>query len=933
MFVKVTDEIQKAAHELINTGFSVVPFSISKKGDTWDKTARLSEWIALRTHPLTAHEFMQLAAQGHTRNGTLELTPGVSINGIAIICGKPSGCLEAIDVDTKNDKSGKLWETLSISIQTDPILEGIYKELIIERSVSGGYHIIYKAPDLPAAKVVLAHNEDKDELIAQHGAEKTLIIVPPTEGYTKVQNALTDDIPILTTQERDRLLQICRELDQSPAKPAAPPAPRLRLPSDTFNPEGKRAHEAEDYNHQTTTEGLSQLLQEHGWSVASRRGPNRDIIRMKRPGGTSADSAQITPKGTAYENGTRHTEITFFYVFSTSASPFGQRAYTPFQVYQTLEHGGNYGAAIAALKAKGYGAQTFTDIPQELGREVVLTDTPARLQSLRELGYKAVLCQGPINEAQAADLTARGVLNFTLCLENIPDVYAVFAPIIKAGGCPYLAAEPTKISIDRAKPHYRYFLDSVLSVYPLTEADADKNATLVTDEIVRYGGRLGALDRDKLIGEAISVLAPFGITKQTLEQAAAEMRAIERQKQQDAELAQGLEIAQGMMQNGKGAEALALLDTLGRTLRIKAQEVNADTLIAIDTEDSIREILAKSKKDIETGYKVRYDDMEVNGPGTGRKPEALSLPSGALTIIAARTSHRKTGLMLNMALNIAQRNREDVPGDVYFLTYEEDAAELYVKALNIYIDADLDHNNLDYIRSYYRKSHQNRDSDVFMTRKESFYHDLVTTGRLKIKGLDGTFTSTTLAAAVDNMMRVAKPAPAVLFVDYIQLIGTDRDIENRQAKLAQVCTELRELAKRVGIPVVLGAQFNRQVGQEGDIESSKIREAGDIEHEANLVIGLWDRAFTREGKTETKNGKQTTTGGHLDRNGNPAKKQPGTLYVEVLKGRNIGTGGYAELTYNPKTGKIYPYVADGGHGLGAHSNPNKPLSKHDKARG
>jgi replicative DNA helicase len=394
-----------------------------------------------------------------------------------------------------------------------------------------------------------------------------------------------------------------------------------------------------------------------------------------------------------------------------------------------------------------------------------------------------------------------------------------------------------------------------------------------------------------------------------------------------------LEIAQGMMQNGKGAEALALLDTLGRTLRIKAQEVNADTLIAIDTEDSIREILAKSKKDIETGYKVRYDDMEVNGPGTGRKPEALSLPSGALTIIAARTSHRKTGLMLNMALNIAQRNREDVPGDVYFLTYEEDAAELYVKALNIYIDADLDHNNLDYIRSYYRKSHQNRDSDVFMTRKESFYHDLVTTGRLKIKGLDGTFTSTTLAAAVDNMMRVAKPAPAVLFVDYIQLIGTDRDIENRQAKLAQVCTELRELAKRVGIPVVLGAQFNRQVGQEGDIESSKIREAGDIEHEANLVIGLWDRAFTREGKTETKNGKQTTTGGHLDRNGNPAKKQPGTLYVEVLKGRNIGTGGYAELTYNPKTGKIYPYVADGGHGLGGHSNPNKPLSKHDKARG
>lgn len=919
MRIPITPEVHQAAIELIGAGFSIVPMSIGDNSETkkTDKLPCIKNWIPLRTRPLTAKDFEDLLNTGKTETGIELQIRQHGINAIAIIPGAISGCLEALDIDLKNDTPDEagndLWNKLSISIAYDEILGGIYKELIIERSRSGGYHIMYRTPELLPGKIHLAKTEKEDELIAVHGHESVLIIVAPSEGYTPIKNALTDEIPILTHEQRDRLFEICRELDRSGKyKGYTDTAPIQTYIADAFTPEGERAYEADEYNHRTTPEALSSLLVAHGWTKGTT--DQKGVIKMLRPGdSTNGHSAYISPPGTPYEKGTKRTSITMFSVFSHSAAPFevakndgNKRAYTPFDVYKLLEHGGNYPQASAALKGEGYGAQTFKNVPQELGREVVITDNENALLALRKLGYKVVQTQGPINQRQAEDLTAKGVKNFILCLEDVTDVYASFAPIIAARGTAYLAQAATPQAIDTAKPYYRYFLDDLQGKYPLDGPKADQNQNLVSEEVVRFAGKIDdPTDRDRLLSEALSVLSPFGITKASLEEVARNIRKNRIEKENAEKIARGIEEVKNKLEKGGPGAALEKMEALNRSIRAHAQEANVDSLLEIDSEDSIREVLERRTEDIETGYRIRYDDGDVNGAGTYRKPEELRLPSAALTIIAARTSHRKTGLMLNMALNIAGGSREKVPGDVYFLTYEEESADLYVKLLNIYIDADLDGNNLDYIRSFYRKGHTSRENRAFMEGREKFFGSLVKTGRLRVKGLDGTYTSESLSAAVDNLMRAAKPAPSVIFIDYIQLIGTDRDIENKQLKLQQICTELRELAKRAAIPIVLGAQFNRLVAQEGDLDSSKIREAGDIEQEANLVLGLWDRAFTREGKTENaKNGTQKTTGGHLDRNGNPAKKEPGVLYVEVLKGRNIGVGGYAELTYNPKTGRI-----------------------------
>ena len=118
---------------------------------------------------------------------------------------------------------------------------------------------------------------------------------------------------------------------------------------------------------------------------------------------------------------------------------------------------------------------------------------------------------------------------------------------------------------------------------------------------------------------------------------------------------------------------------------------------------------------------------------------------------------------------------------------------------------------------------------------------------------------------------------------------------SKQLELQDICEALREVAIQTGLPIILGAQFNRTVDQEGAMDSGKIREAGDIEQTADLVLGLWDRNFTKQDDT------------HKDRRGKKAKHEPGVLYVEVLKGRTTGAGAYAELPYNGNTWKIKNY--------------------------
>lgn len=51
---------------------------------------------------------------------------------------------------------------------------------------------------------------------------------------------------------------------------------------------------------------------------------------------------------------------------------------------------------------------------------------------------------------------------------------------------------------------------------------------------------------------------------------------------------------------------------------------------------------------------------------------------------------------------------------------------------------------------------------------------------------------------------------------------------------------LKDCAIRTGLSIVLSAQYNREVMNIAHMSEKRIREAGDIEHIASMILGLWN---------------------------------------------------------------------------------------------
>jgi hypothetical protein len=100
---------------------------------------------------------------------------------------------------------------------------------------------------------------------------------------------------------------------------------------------------------------------------------------------------------------------------------------------------------------------------------------------------------------------------------------------------------------------------------------------------------------------------------------------------------------------------------------------------------------------------------------------------------------------------------------------------------------------------------------------------------------------------------------------------------------------MKNCAIDTGLPILISAQFNREVQSVEEMHATKISEAGDIERIANLLLGLWNLKFRPSVK-----GKNNTD-----------FTPENVLYIEVLKGREIGVGHSVRFGYDGNLGKIY----------------------------
>lgn len=77
-----------------------------------------------------------------------------------------------------------------------------------------------------------------------------------------------------------------------------------------------------------------------------------------------------------------------------------------------------------------------------------------------------------------------------------------------------------------------------------------------------------------------------------------------------------------------------------------------------------------------------------------------------------------------------------------------------------------------------------------------------------------------------------------VFIDYIQKIKNKEKFGTRQLELANTSGAILEIAKRSSIPIILGAQLGRSPDSKDKVKLENLREAGDLEQDANLVLGI-----------------------------------------------------------------------------------------------
>ena len=305
----------------------------------------------------------------------------------------------------------------------------------------------------------------------------------------------------------------------------------------------------------------------------------------------------------------------------------------------------------------------------------------------------------------------------------------------------------------------------------------------------------------------------------------------------------------------------------------KEQSNNQDQQFAFLLENNTEAKLITKFKNlipgIETGYPIGERD--------------LIFPGGAITILAGATGHGKTTAMINLSLGAIRKNPNL---SVYFFTVEESEEFVEAQFLNICMNKQLnDGRNREAIIHYFHAA-STEQADLlkyiktemradFEQNKATYYKEIIDQGRLRIFSPEGDAKD-----LIEQIKWLKKNTNVGLIcIDYIQLLRLqEKSQSSRQEELKEICLQLNACAKQTGLPIVVAAQFNREVQREEDMSPQRIGEAGDIERAGNIIIGMWNRNFD--------------------------ENKHNVISFTVLKGRRIGIGHKSVFSFDGNTGVI-----------------------------
>lgn len=188
---------------------------------------------------------------------------------------------------------------------------------------------------------------------------------------------------------------------------------------------------------------------------------------------------------------------------------------------------------------------------------------------------------------------------------------------------------------------------------------------------------------------------------------------------------------------------------------------------------------------------------------------------GELIIIGARPSTGKSGLGFQLATNVAKY------GKSHIFSLEMDHESIVSRQLAITLNRQLDYVQkigLDQVDLAYGQSELKKLNCVIDDRSSLNINQIVDAIEMQNK----------------------KCKTDLVVIDYIQLVSSSKKEHSKALELAQVSGMLKEIAKKLRIPIIALSQLNRQseFREDGVPQLSDLKESGSLEQDADIVILL-----------------------------------------------------------------------------------------------
>lgn len=256
---------------------------------------------------------------------------------VAVITGKVSGNLEALDFDNKDKEfpAEKNFQEFKELVENSEYSD-LWNKLVVQKSQSGGFHIFYRADNINGNKKLAEIDREglRIVLIETRGIGG-YILIEPSPNYKFIQGNI-EGVSQISNDERNFLHDVAKSFD------------KIKIAAKQVKIEKKYIFDNETPGNKfnENSNNLIDVLERNGWKIYRSFDSKIYWQRPHKERGYSAVSD--------YWNGKY-----LFVNFSTSTNLETEKGYTAFSLLTELEFNGDYKESAKWLFKNGYGKYKF----------------------------------------------------------------------------------------------------------------------------------------------------------------------------------------------------------------------------------------------------------------------------------------------------------------------------------------------------------------------------------------------------------------------------------------------------------------------------------------------------------------------------------------------------------------------------------------------